>query len=114
MRGATVGEGIESNLSGRVLGLAESGAVVRALEDLAVKVNGGLEPGRVIGTFPNRGVGREVEAAPLGQLLKLVLVHFCSVNSALSLPQESGSLGEMVAGARSDQLVSGQTVAIKV
>lgn len=36
--------------------LTESGAVVRALEDLAVKVDGGLEPGRVIGTFPNARV----------------------------------------------------------
>jgi len=40
---------------------------VRALEDLAVKVDGGLEPGRVIGTFPNARVRRQVEAAPLGQ-----------------------------------------------
>jgi len=56
VRGATVGEGIESDFGGGVFSLTESGAVVRALEDLAVKVNGGLEPGRVIGTFPNARV----------------------------------------------------------
>ena len=74
--GATVGEGIESDFGSGVFGLTESGAVVRALEDLAVKVDGGLEPRRVIGTFSNARVRRQVEAAPLGQLLKLVLVHF--------------------------------------
>ena len=74
--GATVGEGIERDFSGGVFGLTESGAVVRGLEDLAVKFDGGLEPWRVIGTFPNRHVGRQIKAAPLGQLLKLVLVHF--------------------------------------
>lgn len=73
-----VGEGVEGDLGGGVLGLAEGGAVVGALEDLAVKVDGGLEPGRVVRTFPNARVGGEVEAAPLGQLLKLVLVHFFS------------------------------------
>ena len=76
MGGATVGEGIESGFGGGVFGLTESGAVVRGLEDLAVKFDGGLEPWRVIGTFPNRHVGRQIKAAPLGQLLKLVLVHF--------------------------------------
>jgi len=76
VRGSTVGERIESDLGGGVLRLTERGAVLRALEDLAVKVNGGLEAWRVIGTFPNARVRRQVEAAPLCQLLKLVLVHF--------------------------------------
>jgi hypothetical protein len=85
VRRSTVGERIESNLSGGVLSLTESGAVVRALEDLAVKVNGGLEARRVIGTFPKARVRREVEAAALCQLLKLVLVHFSSHQLSLSL-----------------------------
>ena len=59
-----------------MLGLAERGAVVRALEGLAVEVHCRLEPRRVIGTFPNARVRRQVEAAPLRQLLQLVLVHF--------------------------------------
>ena len=84
MGGTAVGEGVEGDLGGGVLGLAEGGAVVGALEDLAVKVDGGLEPGRVVRTFPNARVGGEVEAAPLGQLLKLVLVHFFS-SPSLSL-----------------------------
>lgn len=78
-----MGERVEGDLGGGVLGLAESGAVLRALEDLAVKVDGGLEPGRVVGTFPNARVGWEVEAAPLGQLLKLVFVHFFFYCSSL-------------------------------
>lgn len=82
-----MGKGIESYFGGGVLCLAESGAIVRALEDLAVKVNGCLKPRRVIGTFPNASVGGKVEAAPLGQLLKLVFVHFpISLTLSLSLP----------------------------
>lgn len=84
VRRATVRERVKSDLSGRVLSLAESGAVVRAFKGLAVKVNSGLEPRRVVWTFPNASVGREVEAAPLGQLLKLVLVHFFSDSSTIS------------------------------
>ena len=86
MRGATVGERVEGDLGGGVLGLAESGAVLRTLEDLAVKVDGGLEPRRVVRTFPNARVGRKVEAAPLGQLLKLVFVHFFFCSSPLYFP----------------------------
>ena len=76
MRGSAVGEGVKCDLCGGVFGLTEGGAVVRAFEDLAVKVDGGLEPWRVVRTFSNARVGGEIEAAPLGQLLKLVLVHF--------------------------------------
>lgn len=76
MRRATVGKRVEGDLGGGVLGLAESRAVLRALEDLAVEVDGGLEPRRVVRTFSNARVRRQVEAAPLRQLLKLVLVHF--------------------------------------
>ncbi|CAL1404277.1 unnamed protein product [Linum trigynum] len=71
-----VGEGAERDLGGGVLGLAERGAVGRALEDLAVEVDRGLEARRVVGTFPDASVGGKVEAAPLRQLLQLVLVHF--------------------------------------
>ena len=53
-----MGEGIESDFGGRVFSLTKSGAVVRGLEDLAVKVDDGLEPWRVIGTFLKRRVGR--------------------------------------------------------
>lgn len=59
-----------------MLCLTESRTIVRAFKDLTIEVNGGLEPWRVIGTFPNASVGWEIEAAPLCQLLKLVLVHF--------------------------------------
>lgn len=76
VRGSTVGERIERDLGGGVLRLTERGAVLRALEDLAVEVNRGLETRRVIRTFPNARVGRQVEAASLCQLLKLVFVHF--------------------------------------
>lgn len=75
VRGATVGEGIESNFSGGVLSLAECGAIVGALEDLAVEVNGSLKSRGVVRAFPYAGVRGKVEAAPLGQLLQLVLVH---------------------------------------
>ena len=73
---------------------------MRALEDLAVKVNGGLEAGRVIRTFPNARVRRQVEAAPLCQLLQLVLIHFplslsITLKTALSL---SLSLFKKVSG----------------
>lgn len=71
-----MGEGAESDFGGGVFGLTESRTVVRALEDLAVEVNGGLESGRVVRTFPNARVGGEIKAAPLRQLLQLVLVHF--------------------------------------
>lgn len=75
MRGAAVGEGVEGDLGGGVLGLAEGGEVVGALEGLAVEVDCRLEPRRMVGTFPRARVRGEVEAAPLGQLLELVLVH---------------------------------------
>lgn len=85
VRRTAIGEVVEGDLGGGVLGLTEGGAVVRALEDLAVKVDGGLEPGRVVWTFPNARVGRQIEAAPLGQLLQLVLVHFSAPYSILPL-----------------------------
>lgn len=39
VRGAAVGEGVECDLGGGVLGLAECGAVVGALEGVAVEVD---------------------------------------------------------------------------
>lgn len=111
MRGTAVGEVVEGDLGGGVLGLTESVAVLRALEDLAVKVDGGLEPGRVVGTFPNARVGRQIEAAPLGQLLQLVLVHFALYSkptlgaNKLSSPHRlaESRVVEMGAGPRSDR-----------
>lgn len=81
MRGAAGGEGGKSGLGCGVLSLTEGGAVLRALKILAVEVDDCLEARRVVRTFPNAGVGGEIEAAPLRQLLKLVLVHrrlFCA------------------------------------
>lgn len=90
MRRASARERIEGDFGGGVLGLTESGAVVRALKDLAVKVDSGLEPRRVVWTFPYAGVRWKVEAASLRQLLQLVLVHFCTfrfpLSTSLSLP----------------------------
>lgn len=56
MRGTAVRKRVQGDFSGGVLGLPQSGAVVRALKDLAVKVNGGLEPRRVIRTFSDARV----------------------------------------------------------
>ena len=77
-----MGEGVEGDLGGGVLGLAERGAVVRALEHLSIEVHRRLEPRRVIRTLPYARVRREVEAASLCQLLKLVLVHSPSPSSS--------------------------------
>lgn len=85
VRGAAVGKRVEGDFGSGVLGLPEGAAVVRALEDLVVEVNGGLEPGRVIGTFSDASVGWQIETAPLRQLLKLVLVHLAPISLSLSL-----------------------------
>lgn len=69
MGGPSIGEGAECYLSGGVLGLAQCGAEAGALEDLAVKVNGGLEPRRVVRPLSYTRVRWQIEAAPLGQLL---------------------------------------------
>lgn len=69
MRGAAGGERVEGDFSGSVLSLAKSRAVVRRLEALAIEVDDGLEPRRVIWTFPYACVRRQIEAAPLRQLL---------------------------------------------
>lgn len=87
-----MGEGIECHLSGGMLRLAQRGAVVRALEDLSVEVNRRFEARRVIGTFPNARVRREVEAASLCQLLKLVFVHFPLFPSLCPRPNLTFSL----------------------
>ena len=85
VRGTAVGKRVQGNFGGGVLGLPESGAVVRAFEDLSVKVNGGLEPRRVIRTLSDARVGRQIETAPLRQLLKLVLVHLAPTSLPPSL-----------------------------
>lgn len=66
---------MERHLGGGVLCLPQRRAEGGALEHLAVEVDSGLEPRGVVGAFPDAAVGREVEAAPLSQLLELVLVH---------------------------------------
>lgn len=58
---------------------------MRALEDLSIEGDGGLEARRVVGTFPEACVRREIEATPLRQLLKLVLVHLARPPLSLSL-----------------------------
>lgn len=65
----------ERDLRGGVLRLAESGEEPGALELLPVEVHRRLEPRRVVRTLPQARVRRQVEAAPLRQLLELVLVH---------------------------------------
>jgi hypothetical protein len=58
-----------------MLGLAERGAAGGPVEGLAVEGDGGLEAGRMVGPLPRAHVRRQAEAAPLRQLLELVLVH---------------------------------------
>jgi hypothetical protein len=58
-----------------VLGLAERGAPAGALEGLAVEGDGCPEARRVVGALARAHVRRQREAAPLRQLLQLVLVH---------------------------------------
>ncbi|KAF5766985.1 hypothetical protein HanXRQr2_Chr15g0721921 [Helianthus annuus] len=65
----------ESHLRGGVLRLAQRSAVIRALIRLAVKIDRGLEPRRVIWTFSYARVRRQIEATPLRQFLQLVLIH---------------------------------------
>lgn len=72
---AAAGEGGEGDLRGGVLGLAERGEEPGALELLAVEVDRRLEPRRVVRPLPQAGVRRQVEAAPLRELLELVLIH---------------------------------------
>lgn len=96
VRGATVREIVEGDLGGGVLGLAEGGEIVGALEGLAVEVDRRLEARRVVRTFPDTRVRWEVEAAPLRQLLELVLVHL-QPPSVLPLPREKiveGDVGD--------------------
>jgi len=72
---AAEGEAGERDLGGCVLGLAERGAAAGALEGLAVEGDGGPEARRVVGALARAHVRRQAEAAPLRQLLELVLVH---------------------------------------
>jgi hypothetical protein len=73
--GPAEGDAGEGDLGGGVLGLAERGAAAGALEGLAVEGDGGPEARRVVGPLPRAHVRRQAEAAPLRQLLQLVLVH---------------------------------------
>ncbi|RRT80941.1 hypothetical protein BHE74_00006656 [Ensete ventricosum] len=75
VRGPALREGAESHLGRRMLRLPQRGAEARALEHLAVEVHRRLEPRRMIRPLPYARVRRQVEAAPLRQLLQLVLVH---------------------------------------
>jgi hypothetical protein len=55
--------------------LAERGEEPGTLELLPVEVHRRLEPRRMVGPLPQARVRRQVEAAPLRQLLQLILVH---------------------------------------
>lgn len=69
MGGAAGGEGGEGGLGGGVLGQAEVGAELGALEAVAVEVDDGLEARRMVRALPYARVRWKVEAAPLRQLL---------------------------------------------
>lgn len=58
-----------------MLGLPERREEPGALELLAVEDDRSFEPRRVVRPLPQARVRRQVEAAPLRQLLKLVLIH---------------------------------------
>lgn len=58
MGGAVGGEGDEGGLGGGVLGLAEGGAVIRALEIISVEVYDSFEARRVVWTLSYAGVRR--------------------------------------------------------
>ena len=63
--------------------LPESGVVVKAFEDLSIKVNGGLEPRRMIKTLSDAPVRRQIETAPE--------VGSCTSRSDFSLSQSVAS-----------------------
>ncbi|MFS7957684.1 hypothetical protein Hanom_Chr07g00669281 [Helianthus anomalus] len=63
-----------------MLRLSQRRAVVRALIRLAVEINRRFEPRRVIWTFSDTYVRRQIKAAPLRQLLQLVLIHLSISN----------------------------------
>lgn len=66
----------EGGLGGGVLSQAEGWAIVGALESVAVEVDDGLEARRVVWPLPDTCVGRQVEAAPMRNLLQeLLLIH---------------------------------------
>lgn len=79
MRGSSGGEGIECDLGRGVFGLPQRRAEAGALEDLSVKINGSLESRRMIRSLPYTRVRWQIKAAPLRQLLKLVLIHLSSL-----------------------------------
>ena len=64
--------------------LPESGVVVKAFEDLSIKVNGGLEPRRMIKTLSDARVRRQIETAPE--------VGSCTSRFDFSLSQSVASL----------------------
>jgi hypothetical protein len=58
-----------------MLRLAQSAPVIRAFKNLAIEVHGGLEAGSMIRSLSDACIVRQIEAAPLSKLLKLVFGH---------------------------------------
>lgn len=74
-RRASFGECVESYLGGCMLSLSQSRAKGRTLKSLSIKIDSGFKPRCVIRSFSDACIGWQVKAAPLSQLLQLVLMH---------------------------------------
>jgi hypothetical protein len=68
-------ESVKGHFCSSMLRLAQSAPVIRAFKNFAIEVHGGLEAGSMIRSLSDACIGREIEAAPLSKLLKLVFVH---------------------------------------
>jgi hypothetical protein len=58
-----------------VLSLPQGVAIIRAFENFPIEVHGRLEPRCMVRALSDACIRRQIEAAPLSKLLKLVLVH---------------------------------------
>jgi hypothetical protein len=68
---------VESHLGSRMLCLPQVATVIRAFKNLTIEGHGGLEAWSMIRPLSVTCIGRQIGAAPLSQLLKLVFVHTC-------------------------------------
>lgn len=75
LRWATPREGVQSHFGCGVLCLPQGVAIIRAFENLPIEVHGRLEPRCMVRALSDACIRRQIEAAPLSKLLKLVLVH---------------------------------------
>jgi hypothetical protein len=66
---------VESHLSSRMLCLPQVATVIRAFKNLTIEGHGGLEAWSMIRPLSVTCIGRQIGAAPLSKLLKLVFVH---------------------------------------